>query len=146
MTVISYTLILTFLSFLNSHIDLTHMELRCIPGASSSSITHPPPQSSSTQAAAISDRSWRARRGVARVAITSGRCVGMVSVAYAARISVTERSKSAKENECVATSCMIFRWDVLMCRIHTWDWLGVLRFAVQNLPAGYSATQTRCRQ
>jgi hypothetical protein len=35
------------------------------------------------------------------------------------------------------------RWDVLMCRIHTWDWLrlGVLRFAVQNLPAGYSATQ-----
>ena len=63
-----------------------------------------------------------------------GRCVGMLSVAYAARISVTERSKSAKENECVATSCMIFRWDVLMCRIHTWDWLRVLRFALQNLP------------
>ena len=26
------------------------------------------------------------------------------------------------------------RWDVLMCRIHTWDWLRVLRFALQNLP------------
>ena len=34
MTVISYTLILTFLSFLNSHIDLIHMELLCTLGAS----------------------------------------------------------------------------------------------------------------
>jgi hypothetical protein len=58
-------------------------------------------------AAAIPDRSWRARRGVARVAITTGRCVGMVSVAYATRVSVAEGSKSAKENECVATGCMI---------------------------------------
>ena len=34
MTVISYTLILTFLSFLNSHIDLIHMGLLCTLGAS----------------------------------------------------------------------------------------------------------------
>ena len=97
------------------------MELRCIPGASSSSITHPPPQSSSTQAAAISDRSWRAR-------CDANYSWSWPVCRYALRSICSAHQRHRKIKVCKGkrmrhNKLHDLRWDVLMCRIHTWDWL-----------------------